>query len=78
MINNMWRNRKSALRKRGQASAQAKGAASLSGLAWPVTNHKTGDRSTTKTNQAIWVASVAAVDAKAGERAKKEKNWRFG
>jgi len=75
MIGNMQRNRKSAFKKRRNA---ANPVASLSGLVWPVTNQTTNERSTSKTNQAIWVAAVGAVDKAAEAKAHKEKNWRFG
>ena len=69
---NMWGNRKSAFKKRSRPPPPPKG------LVWPVTNRKTGDRSTAKTNQAIWVKAVEAADADAAKAAKKEKGWRFG
>lgn len=78
MINNMWRNRKSALKKRKAAAAGASSPRPLEGLVWPVTNPKTQERSTSRTNKTIWVQSVEGVDAAAATAAKKEKNWRYG
>ena len=74
MIGNMWGNRKSAFRKR-KAAANPR---PVCGLVWPVTNAKTGERSTSKTNKDVWVDAVGAVDEKAQTAARKEKNWRYG
>uniref|UniRef100_A0A7S2AMZ6 very-long-chain (3R)-3-hydroxyacyl-CoA dehydratase n=1 Tax=Octactis speculum TaxID=3111310 RepID=A0A7S2AMZ6_9STRA len=74
MILSMAANRKSANKKRAQASNPRP----LDGLVWPITNKKTNDRSTSKTNKAIWVAAMEGVDPKVAAKAKKEKNWRYG
>lgn len=74
MIGNMWGNRKSAFKKRKAAANPQP----MKGLVWPVTNDKTGERSTSKTNKDIWVEAVGAVDPKAQAAARKEKNWRYG
>jgi len=78
MINNMWMNRKSAFKKRNAESGATGSKKPLSGLVWPVTNDKTGERGSTQTNKAIWVASVGAVDETISKKALKEKNWRYG
>lgn len=75
MINNMFLNRKGAFKKRAALSAGAK---PVSGLSWPVTDAKTGERGSTRTNKAIWVAAVKAVDERLASKAAKEKNWRYG
>lgn len=74
MIGNMWGNRKSAFKKRAQAANPRP----VSGLVWPVTNPKTNDRSSTKTNQAVWEAALADVDPAASQKVRKCKSWRFG
>lgn len=72
MINNMWLNRKSAMKKRS-AAANPRAA---SGLSWPV--DKTGERGSTATNKAIFQAAVGAVSPALAEKVGKERNWRFG
>lgn len=74
MILSMWGNRKSASKKRAQSANPRP----MNGLVWPITNKKTNDRSTSKTNKAILVKSIEAVDEKVALKAKKEKNWRYG
>jgi len=73
MVMNMWNNRKRSYKKR----ARALNPRPLNGLIWPTTDKK-GTRSTTKTNKAIWTASVAGVDEKTAIKCGKERNWRFG
>lgn len=48
------------------------------GLMFPITDPKKDARSTTKTNQAAWVASIEAISADAARRVAAERNWRFG
>jgi len=75
MIHSMWRTRKSAFKKRQAAGGAPR---KLEGLVWPVTDAKTQERSTSRTNKAIWVESMQSVDAAAAKAAKREKNWRHG
>lgn len=75
MIMNMWGNRKSSFRKRAMTAAAPP---PTTGLQWPITNAKKGDRSSSKTNQAIWSAAMGAVDKEAQAKLDKVKNWRFG
>jgi len=48
----------------------------VAGIEFP--EDKKGERSTTAINQGAFVASLAAIDKKAAEEAKKVRNWRFG
>lgn len=75
MINNMWRNRKSAFKKRAAAKAPAP---ILNGIQWPITNEKKNERSTSKTNKQIWSASMGAGDDAMKVKLDKTKNWRYG
>ena len=50
----------------------------MSGIQWPVTDIKTGERSTSRTNKAIWSAAIGAVDIDAKTKVDKTKNWRYG
>ena len=59
MILNMWKNRKSAFKKRSAASAPAR---QVTGIQWPVTNETTKERGSSITNKAIWSAAMGAVD----------------
>mmetsp|Transcript_29590 Transcript_29590/g.47073 ORF Transcript_29590/g.47073 Transcript_29590/m.47073 type:complete len:776 (+) Transcript_29590:85-2412(+) len=74
MIFNMWINKKRAYKKRKQSANPRP----LDGLIWPITDKKTATRSTTRTNKAIWAASIASVDSTASKKCEKERNWRFG
>merc|ERR1719245_347142 len=74
MIMNMWGNKKRAYKKRGRSANPRP----LKGLIWPITDKKTETRSTTKTNKAIWAASMNAVDTQIGGKCERERNWRFG
>mmetsp|Transcript_61557 Transcript_61557/g.169183 ORF Transcript_61557/g.169183 Transcript_61557/m.169183 type:complete len:618 (+) Transcript_61557:563-2416(+) len=67
MVLNMWGNRKGAMKKRAQAANPRP----EKGLVWP-------DKSTTKTNKAIFQASVETEAPAAAKKVKKEKNWRWG
>jgi len=73
MVFNMWTNKKRAYKKRAQSANPRP----LKGLIWPITDSKKGDRSTTKTNRAIWAASTEGVDAKVSGKCGGERNWRF-
>eukprot|EP00163_Fabomonas_tropica_P028758 TRINITY_DN5923_c1_g1_i2.p1 TRINITY_DN5923_c1_g1~~TRINITY_DN5923_c1_g1_i2.p1 ORF type:complete len:856 (-),score=285.68 TRINITY_DN5923_c1_g1_i2:238-2505(-) len=70
MINNMWGMRKRAYRNRNRA----KNPPPQVGVTWPVTNAKTGERSSLKTNQAIWEAALTPAGLN-GELAK-QRGWR--
>ena len=50
------------------------------GLVWPVTGTKNGapERSTSKTNRAIWAAASGAAEQAVGDAAARCRNWRFG
>ncbi len=78
MVLNMWGNRKAQFKKRREELAPKAAASKVEGLVWPVTDSSSGERSTTETNQEIWAAAVAGVDADAAERVRRERNWRFG
>ena len=73
MILNMWGNKKRSEKKRAKAANPRP----ISGLIWPITDNKSKARSTTKTNKAIWVASMANVNKSDADKASKERNWRF-
>ncbi len=73
MVMNMWKNNKRAYKKRAQSANPRP----LKGLIWPVTDSKSGDRSTTKTNRSIWAASTAGVDSAVSRDCGGERNWRF-
>jgi hypothetical protein len=79
MIWTMFNTRKRAYGKRNAAKLPP---VPLSGLVWPVTNERTGERSSTETSKKIWAASARAFsDNGAGEkeaqRIMREKNWRW-
>jgi hypothetical protein len=65
--------RAAATKKRLEAGRPAP---KLEGIQFPV--DPKGERSTTVINQGAFAASIAAVDPKAAEEAKKARNWRFG
>merc|ERR1712130_75318 len=48
-----------------------------SGLLFPITDDKTGVRSTTITNRRVWSESIKPVDAAEAKKVLQEKNWRF-
>lgn len=75
MIMNMWGNRKSSFKKRNAGKAPPR---PVSGLQWPVTNTKTNERSSSKTNKTILSVAVGAADQSAKEKLDKVKNWRYG
>lgn len=75
MIMNMFGQRKRAYRNRANAGKPARKPA---GLVWPVTNPKTQDRASTKTNKEIFAASIRKVDPELSAKIQKERNWRFG
>merc|ERR1712159_262649 len=77
MVWNMWVNRKRSFKKRAAAKAPTN-KRPLNGLVWPITNEKTGDRSTSETNQAVFNAAVVNVDSDAAEAVRKTRKWRFG
>jgi len=72
MILNMAGNRKRAFKKRF-----AKPPPPPRGLVWPIDARKK-DRSSTGTSKAVLAAAVGAVNPTKGEKALKERNWRFG
>jgi Protein tyrosine phosphatase-like protein, PTPLA len=71
MIMNMIANRKKAFKKRF-----AKPPPPPRGLVWPV-DPKSGERSSTKINQAIVAAAVGAVNKTKGDAALNARGWRF-
>mmetsp|Transcript_18220 Transcript_18220/g.41517 ORF Transcript_18220/g.41517 Transcript_18220/m.41517 type:complete len:766 (-) Transcript_18220:87-2384(-) len=75
MIMNMAANRKSAFKKRF-----AKPPPPLKGLVFPITGKKKGvtERSTTAAGKNVIAAALAASNPAKAERAKSERNWRFG
>lgn len=73
MVLNMWGNKKRAYKKRAQSANPRP----LKGLIWPITDKKKGDRSTTKTNKAIWTASTKGVDSAVSDKCGAERNWRY-
>lgn len=75
MILNMWGNRKSSFKKRNLGKVAPRPA---SGLQWPVTNPKTNERGSSKTNKTILSVAMGAADQKAQLKLDKVKNWRFG
>jgi len=79
MVWNMFMMRKRAMKKRAEL---IKGPAPLKGLIWPVTNTKTGERSTTDTAKKIFAAAARGAKTESGEKTavkvEKERNWRFG
>ena len=70
MIMNMWGNRKSSFKKRNAGKAPPR---PVSGLQWPVTNTKTNERSSSKTNKTILSVAVGAADQSAKEKLDKVK-----
>eukprot|EP00211_Chloroparvula_japonica_P003862 CAMPEP_0119130022 /NCGR_PEP_ID=MMETSP1310-20130426/7527_1 /TAXON_ID=464262 /ORGANISM="Genus nov. species nov., Strain RCC2339" /LENGTH=766 /DNA_ID=CAMNT_0007120489 /DNA_START=63 /DNA_END=2364 /DNA_ORIENTATION=- len=76
MILSMWSTRQRALKSR-QNKLNPRPPRPISGVSWPVTNEKTGDRSTTVTNKAIWKSAVQSKPELA-QKIEKERNWRFG
>ena len=77
MIFNMWANRKSAFKKRTVAASSAATATKPKGLVWPVTDSKTGERSSLLTGKKILAAAIEGVDAAAAKSIADEKNFRF-
>jgi len=77
MIFNMWKNRKSAFKKRSSEKSGDAKKRPLEGLVWPITDDVTGERSTSRTNQAIWEASVLNVDPEEAKSIRNERKWRF-
>lgn len=75
MIQNMFGQRKRAYRNREGAARPAR---KIEGLVWPITNEKTKERGSTKTNKEIFAASCCKVDADLSTKIQKERNWRFG